>query len=345
VFAELALGGHALGVRFEVARQMRPAELAACERQMGVGPPAIRGHDCPGVGEQALRVVLMAIRGDVQEGVSLIEDAPQRAALPGSPPPRLVHMHRPTGAQPIQQVRAWLGERIGDTAQDRVDRARADPRPEQLLAELDDVATRDAVAHRQRRDRGLEPRPEHAPGDLPRELGAPPAPAARAAHALAAMLRDRDRDHRQLLELVAHRLARRDQLTSGEHMTALAASGPLVDAVVARPRRQQRTPLALMPRLAALPAPRRILALSRRAARRIHARRLRRVARAAIQPALELCDPLTLPSDRLRQLLDLAVHPQQHLDHDLAAGVIDRLRFSPLHTTKFDAPELCPPTN
>src|ERR1700694_4878296 len=38
VFAELALCGHAFGVRLEVTGEVRPAELAACERQVGVGP-------------------------------------------------------------------------------------------------------------------------------------------------------------------------------------------------------------------------------------------------------------------------------------------------------------------
>jgi hypothetical protein len=85
--------------------------------------------------------------------------------------------------------------------------------------------------------------------------------------------------------------------------------------------------------------------LERRRARRIRARRLRRVARTAIQAPLQHCDPLTLPGDRLRQHLDLAIHPQQHLDHDLAARVKHRLRLSPIHTTRFDKPELCPPTN
>jgi hypothetical protein len=31
-------------VRFEVAREVRPAELAARERQMTIGPPAISGQ-------------------------------------------------------------------------------------------------------------------------------------------------------------------------------------------------------------------------------------------------------------------------------------------------------------
>ena len=64
-------------------------------------------------------------------------------------------------------------ERVGDAGEDRVDRAAADPRPEQLLAQLDDVAARDAVAHRQRRDRCLQARTKRAPGDLRRKLCPP----------------------------------------------------------------------------------------------------------------------------------------------------------------------------
>ena len=49
-------------------------------------------------------MVLVAVCGDVQERVTLIEDAPQGAALPGGPPAGLVHVHRPAGAQSIQEV-------------------------------------------------------------------------------------------------------------------------------------------------------------------------------------------------------------------------------------------------
>jgi excinuclease ABC subunit A len=66
---------------------------------------------------------------------------------------------------------------------------------------------------------------------------------------------------------------------------------------------------------------------------------------ASIQPTLQLLDPLALAPHRLSELGDLAIHPQQDLDHDLPTLVIDRLRLQALHTTRFDAPKLCPPTN
>ena len=56
------------------------------------------------------------------------------------------------------------------------------------------------------------------------------------------------------------------------------------------------------------------------------------------QLALELLHP------RL-ELRDPAIHRQQHLDYSLTPRVIDRLRLSALHTPRFDAAELCPPTN
>src|SRR3954447_18005978 len=102
--------------------------------------------------------------------------------------------------------------------------------------------------------------------------------------------------------------------------------------------------------LAARLAPRRILAATRRAARRIGARRLRRVARSPLDPALKLPDPLLLPGDLRRQLLDLRLKPlvlrrqrQQHLDDDIATLLIDRLGLGALHTPKFDPRRLCPP--
>jgi hypothetical protein len=239
VLAELFLGGHALSVRSEVAHKVRPADLTARKRQMAIGPPAVGGHDRRGLTEQALGVVFVAVCGDVQVGVTLVEDAPQGAALTGGPPARLVHVHRPASPQPLQQVIAGLLERIGDPGEDRVDRAGTDPRPKQLLAQLDHITAADPVAHRQRRDRRLKARPKRTGGDLAGKPCPPSTAAAQAAHPLAAMLGHRDRDQRQLLDLVAHRLTHRDPLVLDEHLTALAAIRPVLDDIVDRPRRVQ----------------------------------------------------------------------------------------------------------
>src|ERR1017187_6373844 len=105
-----------------------------------------------------------------------------------------------------------------------------------------------------------------------------------------------------------------------------------------------------MPRLAALPTPRRILAPPRRRSRRIDARRLRRVARASVQPPLKLRDPLILTRNPGSQDLNLRLQAlvlrrkrQQHRDDRLPALLVDRLRLNALHNPEFDAAELCPP--
>jgi hypothetical protein len=114
------------------------------------------------------------------------------------------------------------------------------------------------------------------------------------------------------------------------------------DHLVSRPRRQQLTTMPLMTRLPALFVTRAPLRL-RWLLRSILARRLRRVPRVPSKPPLQLRDPLILPSDPHGQRLDPRVHPQQNLDHDLTTLVIDRLSLNPLHTTRFDSAQLCPP--
>jgi hypothetical protein len=100
-----------------------------------------------------------------------------------------------------------------------------------------------------------------------------------------------------------------------------------------------------MSRLSALLATRWILATLLRAGRRIGARGNRGIARAAIQSTLKLGDTLILARDPRSQRLDLGIHPQKHLNDRLAPSIIDRLRLNPIHTTRFDAPKLTPPTN
>src|SRR5450432_3573715 len=152
---------------------------------------------------------------------------------------------------------------------------------------------------------------------------------------------DHDRgDLRQLLHLMARRIARRDPLSLQEHMPARAALRPVHDYLIDGGPLQQLPTMPLMTRLSALalarPAlgPRRLRALL--LAPRIARRRTRRVPGVLRQLALQTIDPS-------RQLLNLTIHPQQHLDHDLAAGVIDRLSLAPVHTPRFDEAELCPP--
>jgi hypothetical protein len=217
-------------------------------------------------------VILVTVGRDLKVGVTPIEDAPQCAALTSGPPAGLVHVHRTGLTKPPQQIGVWLGQRLRGPAENRVHRARADPAGEQLLATLNDVAARDAVAHRKRRDGRLKTGAESALGDLARQLGSPAFAAARAVHPMTLMLGDLHRDRGQLLDLPAHRLARRDVLVHGEGVTAVTALGPVLDDPIDGPRRQQWPAPALMSRLGALGAPRGILATLRRAGGRIGAR-------------------------------------------------------------------------
>ena len=212
----------------------------------------------------------------------------------------------PAPRSALQQVRVGLGERVAGAREDRVDRAGADPRAEQLLAELHDITARDTVAHRERRDGRLKTRAERALGDLRRQLAARALTAAGAAHPLAAML-----GHLTVITGSSSTCWRTGSPTASRSLRAKTwpqstALGPMLDDLIHRPRRQQRAALALMPGLGALFATRWILATPRRAGRRIGARRQRRVTRAAVQPTLELGDPLILPRDPRSQRLDLS---------------------------------------
>jgi hypothetical protein len=196
----------------------------------------------------------VTIGGDPQHRVALAEGAPERPALTGKPPAGLVHVERLGATDPVEQIRVGQLERVAGALQDRLDAAGADPCAEELLAELDDIAARDAVAHRQRRDRGLQPRAERAPGDLGGQPAGLPCPAGRAAHALAAMLDHPRRDHRQLLDLVTRRRAERHALGRAEQMPTRAGRRPMLDHLVDRRARQQIATASLMTRLGALAA-------------------------------------------------------------------------------------------
>jgi hypothetical protein len=70
--------------------------------------------------------------------------------------------------------------------------------------------------------------------------------------------------------------------------------------------------------------------------RRIRRWRLRRIPGALAKLRFETLNPAG-------QLLDLAIHPQQDLDHHITTRVINRLSLGPFHTPIFDTPALCPP--
>ena len=280
---------------------------------------------------------------DPHDRVARAEGAPEEALIALQAPAGLIHVDVPRAADRGEQVLVGLLKRVAGALQDRFDAAGRDPRRKQLLATLDHVAARDPVAHRQRHDRGLQARPERAQGDLRGQQAGLARAAIRTAHALTAVLDHARRHHRQLLDLMARCLPDRDPLRLAKHVPAATPRGPVLDHLIDRPRRQQRSPMTLMPRLATLRAPRPALAAPRRCARRVLTGRQRRVARVAAQPALKLADPLFLPGDPLGQPLDLLVHPQQHRHDHLAALVVDRLRLGAFHASTFDSRRLCPP--
>lgn len=145
------------------------------------------------------------------------------------------------------------------------------------------------------------------------------------------MLDHPGRDHRQLFDLMTHRLTHAEQLTRSEDTATPATLRPILNHLVHRAERQQLPAVTLVPRLRTLRTPRAIPASHRPPllARRIRARRQRGITRTLGQLALQLLHP------RL-QLLDPAIHRQQHLDYSLTPRVTDRLRLNTLHTPRFN---------
>jgi hypothetical protein len=175
-------------------------------------------------------------------------------------------------------------------------------------------------------------------GDLTGKLACAACTTAGTARTLAAMLSDPDRDHGQLFNLVASGLTHRDPVGFAEHVATPATTGPVIDQIIHRPRRQQRAPMTPAPGLPARFTPGAILATLRPAPRRIRARRPRGITRVPGQLTLKLLHPHL-------QLLNAAIHRQQDLNYSPTPRVIDRFRLNALHTTEFDRAQLCPPTH
>jgi hypothetical protein len=203
-----------------------------------VGPPAVGGHDRLCVGEQLLGVILVPVGLHGEVGVLGVEHPPQRTPLPSGAPPGLVHVQRSRAAQHSQQIFMRLGEGQRGAGDDRVDRARADPGAKQLFVELDAIAARDAVAHRDCRHRRFEPRSEAAAGSLHGQRCALAPATVRTAHSLAAVLAHPDVDRWQLFNLMACRITHRDPLVLAEDVSAIAALRPVLDDLIDSPRRQ-----------------------------------------------------------------------------------------------------------
>jgi hypothetical protein len=148
------------------------------------------------------------------------------------------------------------------------------------------------------------------------------------------MLAHADSDRRQLCDLVARRFGVLDTLQALERVRARAAAlGPVLDDLVDQLGWEQPSVPTLVTWLAATSPTRALPARPRRRRGRILRGRQRRVARAAVQPPLELGHPRLEPLVCLEQL----THAQQQRDSRLTVTIEDRLGLGSLHTTTFVA--------
>ena len=274
-----------------------------------------------------------------------VSAAPEHAALAAGLPAGLVDVDDRGALDLLLQPRMRGGERLAGALDNRVYRPGRQLDPEQLPGELGRVTTRDAVTHRERDDRRLQPGPERPPRPG-RRLGHRHCRALRAADPVQPMLGHPDRDRRQLGDLTARRLGRIDTIRIGELVrTRPAPLRPMLDDLVDLLGREQPPVPAFVSVLPAPLAARPLPARTRRRRRRILRRRQRRVARTPIQPTLELGHPTLQALVRLDQpliRLDQLVKPKQQADRRLTITIQDRLRLNPLHTTRFATREPVP---
>ena len=242
---------------------MRPADLAASERQVVIGPPAIRGHDRCAVAEQLAGVVLVTVGGDpIARRCLLGERAPQRPALRlCSRQPVSSMFSRPERRNAAEQIVVGQLERVAARVEDRVDAAgrRSGRRTAPRTARPRPGARRGCAPTASRPPPGT--RAERAASDLrgqrrlsprPRNQGSAPAGTdARSPRSRSAATPRPDG---------ATGSPTATTLASAEHVPALARRRPVLDHLIHRPRRQQLTTVALMPGLPALLATRPALA-------------------------------------------------------------------------------------
>src|SRR6266511_3711015 len=271
---------------------------------------------------------------DPEDRCAAGERAPEHAAVAAGLPAGLVDVDDRRALDLLLQPRVRGGERLAGALDDCVHRPGRDLNPEQLPGELGCVTPRDAVTHRERGDRRLEPRPERPPRPGGR-LGRGHSRARRAAHPVQPMLAHPDRDRRQLGDLTPGRPGRVDTIRLGELVrTRPAPVGPMLDDLVDLFGREQPPVPALVSVLPAPLAARPLPAWTWRRRRRILRRRQRRVPRTPIQPTLELGHPSLEALVRIDQplvRLDQLVKPKQQTDRRLTITIQDRLRLGPLH--------------
>ncbi len=274
-----------------------------------------------------MQVLLAPVGRDPQDGRPLAEGTPERARLTAQVPAGLVDVERGGITCPLEQLVVDRLERLGRASEDRVDRPDRERAAEQLLHQLDQLPARKTIPNRERRDRRLQLRTEAAARDTRRQLSSNRAAARWAAEPLQAVLADLDRERRQLRDLMPRRCRNGLTLVVGENVAAATPLRPVIDDIRHPLDWKQRSPVTRMSRLSARLAPRPARAAALPEPRRVMARRERGVARVALQPLLELLDPLRQRS----QLRVLRLQPRrqrhQRLDHRLASRRVDRLRL------------------